>query len=57
VENYEKLKKELMGDENLNKKVNDEGYMDAPKEDLEQKPKVEEEKVEVQSDDSKFDVI
>jgi hypothetical protein len=46
-----------MGDENLNKKVNDEGYMDAPKEDLEQKPKVEEKKEEVQSDDSKFDVL
>ena len=51
------LKKEVINDENLNKKVNDEGYMEAPKEDTDQKPKVEEKKEETQADDSKFEVI
>lgn len=56
MDNYENLKKEVISDENLNKKVNDEGYMEAPKEDTDQKPKVEEKKEESQADDSKFEV-
>ena len=49
------MKKEVMVEDNLKKKEKDEGYLDAPKEELEQKPKVEE-KEENNVDDPKFEV-